>query len=56
MMDSMGMKNTPVEATQVIIKCEGKDIVIDNPEVTLVEVQGNKTFSVSGRNPEGSHN
>ena len=48
MMESMGMKNTPVEASQVIIKCDGKEIIIDNPEVTLVEVQGNKTFSVSG--------
>lgn len=48
MMDSMGMKNTEIEAHQVIIKCSGKDIIIDNPSVTLVEMQDNRTYNVSG--------
>ena len=48
MMDSMGMKSTEVPAQRVVISTADKDIVIDNPSVTLIEMQGNKTFSVAG--------
>jgi Nascent polypeptide associated complex NAC len=30
------------------IECEGKDIIIDNPSVTLIEAQGSKSFQVAG--------
>ena len=44
----MGMKNTEIDANQVIIKCSGKEIIIDNPAVTLTEMQGTNTYSVAG--------
>ncbi len=48
MMDSMGIKNTPVDATRVIIECNDKNIIIEGPEVSIIEAQGTKTFQISG--------
>jgi nascent polypeptide-associated complex subunit alpha len=48
MMKKMGIKTEPVEAEEVIIRGK-KDIVIKNPQVTMVEVQGQKTFQIVGR-------
>ncbi len=48
MMDSMGIKNIPVDAVRVIVECNDKDIIIDGPEVSIIEAQGSKTFQVSG--------
>jgi nascent polypeptide-associated complex subunit alpha len=48
MMDSMGMKSTEIDAERVIIEGKERNLVIENPNVTLVEVQGTKTFQISG--------
>jgi len=49
MMQRMGMNMTPVEdVQQVIIKTSSKDIVVDDPEVAILEVQGQKIFQVVG--------
>ena len=48
MMDSMGMKNTEIPADKVIISSADRDIVIEGASVTLIEMQGTKTFSISG--------
>lgn len=48
MMRQFGIKQEPIDAKQVIIRCEDKDIVLDNPEVVLVNMQGNKSFQISG--------
>ncbi|MCL5427693.1 MAG: nascent polypeptide-associated complex protein [Candidatus Marsarchaeota archaeon] len=48
MMDSMGMKNTEIPADRVTISSADKDIVIEGASVTLIEMQGTKTFSISG--------
>ncbi len=48
MMDSMGMKNTEIESDRVVIFGRGKDIVIENPSVTMIEMQGNVSFQITG--------
>ena len=49
MLDRLGIKSTSIDSRRVVIECEGKDIVIDEPEVTLVEGQGMRSFQISGR-------
>lgn len=48
LMQRMGLSMTPIEANEVIIKARDKEIVIENPEVTVLEVQGQKIFQVAG--------
>jgi len=49
MMQKMGMKVDEVaNVSQVIIKTDAKDIVIEGPSVTLVTVQGQATYQIAG--------
>jgi nascent polypeptide-associated complex subunit alpha len=49
MMQRMGMNMNAVEdVQQVIIKTGSKEIVIEEPEVAILEVQGQKIFQVTG--------
>ena len=48
MLDRLGIKSTDVESNRVVIECSGKDIVISNPKVTLIEGQGMRTFQIMG--------
>ena len=49
MMQKMGMKVDEVPAvSQVIIKTAGKDIVIEEPTVNLVTVQGQAMYQIAG--------
>jgi nascent polypeptide-associated complex subunit alpha len=48
MMDSMGMKTSEIDAARVIIEGRDKNIIIENPSVTMIEVQGNTSFQISG--------
>ena len=43
----MNMDSVP-DVQQVVIKTSGKDIVIDEPEVAILEVQGQKMYQVIG--------
>lgn len=52
MMERMGIKNTDIDAQRVIIEGTDKDIVIDNPQVTLIEAQGMKSFQIVGDTSE----
>lgn len=48
MMKQMGMAQEEIEATRVIIeKPEGK-IIIENPSVSKINMQGNVNFQISG--------
>ena len=47
-MKQMGMKQEDIPATQVIIKTPNKDIIIQNPSVQKIEMQGQESFQVSG--------
>jgi nascent polypeptide-associated complex subunit alpha len=49
MMQRMGMNMDSVpEVQQVIIRTAEKDIVIDEPEVAILQVQGQKMYQVIG--------
>ena len=54
MMKQMGIQQKDIEAQQVIIKCEGKDIIITNPSVAKVNMMGQETFQISGTITEQS--
>lgn len=60
MMQRMGMSMDAVqEVEQVIIKTKGKDIIIEQPEVAILHMQGQKIFQVTGgtiteKTPEGA--
>ena len=40
LLQRMGMSMRTIEASEVIIKARDMEIVIENPEVTVLEVQG----------------
>ena len=48
MMRKMGIQQQEIEASEVIIKAEGKDIIITNPSVSKVNMMGQETFQISG--------
>ncbi|MCW4046477.1 MAG: nascent polypeptide-associated complex protein [Candidatus Bathyarchaeota archaeon] len=49
MMQRMGMNmDTVPDVEQVIIKTSSKDIVVEQPEVAILEMQGQKIFQVIG--------
>jgi alpha-NAC-related protein len=49
MMQKMGMKVDEIPSvSQVIIKTSAKDIVIEEPNVTLVTVQGQAMYQIAG--------
>jgi nascent polypeptide-associated complex subunit alpha len=49
MMQKMGMKVDEVpDVSEVIIKTTSKDIVIDAPTVTLVNIQGQSMYQIAG--------
>jgi nascent polypeptide-associated complex subunit alpha len=49
MMQRMGMNmNAMPDVEQVIIKTSSKEITIEQPEVTILEMQGQKIFQVMG--------
>lgn len=47
-MKKMGIKQQDVPASEVIIKSEGKDIVITNPKVVKVNMIGQDSFQITG--------
>jgi len=48
MMKQLGMEMEEINAMEVIIKTPGKDILIKDPVVTKVKVQGQETFQIQG--------
>ena len=54
MMQKMGIKQEEIDASEVIIKTPGKNLVIKNPSVTKVDMMGQKTFQVIGEISEES--
>ena len=48
-MKRMGIKQEEIDdAEQVIIKCSGKEIIVDNPQVSKINMMGQETFQVVG--------
>ena len=48
-MKKMGIRNTELkDVSEVIIKMPNEELVFKYPEVTLMEVQGTKTYQITG--------
>lgn len=48
MMAKMGIKSSELNADKVVISCADKDIVITDPQITMIEAQGTKSFQIAG--------
>lgn len=48
MMKKMGIQNKNIDATKVIIETNSEKIIINNPSVTEVVMQGQRTFQIMG--------
>ena len=47
-MKQMGMSQTEIDATRVIIETPEKNIIITNPSVVKIKMQGQENFQISG--------
>lgn len=45
----MGIAQVDIPATEVIIRCEDKDIIIKEPNVIKVNMMGQETYQVVGK-------
>jgi nascent polypeptide-associated complex subunit alpha len=48
MMKQLGIKQEEIDATRVIIEKEDGKIIIENPSVLKVNMQGQETYQISG--------
>jgi nascent polypeptide-associated complex subunit alpha len=48
-MERMGIRQEPIPATEVIIRCGDKDLIISQPQVSKVNMMGQETFQVIGK-------
>ena len=54
-MKQMGIKQEEVDADEVIIKSSSKNLIIKNPKVTKIHMQGHETFQIVGDVQEESN-
>jgi nascent polypeptide-associated complex subunit alpha len=54
-MSKMGIKSSELLARRVVIEGVGKDIIIEDPQVTVIEAQGVMSFQISGKIREIGH-
>ena len=47
-MKQMGIAQEEIDATKVIIEKENSQIVIENPSITKIKIQGQESFQISG--------
>jgi len=48
LMKQMGIKSEEIEAKSVIIETEDSKLIIDNPQVTKISMQGQTSFQIAG--------
>ncbi len=48
LMAKMGIKSTELDASEVVIRSAGGEILISNPQVTRIEAQGDVSFQITG--------
>jgi nascent polypeptide-associated complex subunit alpha len=48
LMKQMGIAQEEIDATRVIIECEDKNIIINNPSIIKIKMQGQTNFQISG--------
>jgi nascent polypeptide-associated complex subunit alpha len=53
-MQRMGVQQQEIDADEVIIRSEGKEIVFNNPQVSKVNMMGQQTFQIIGDYEERS--
>lgn len=51
-MKRMGIKQHDIEAEQVIIRCQDKNIVFNNPQVAKINMMGQETWQITGESQE----
>lgn len=54
LMKQMGMSQEDIDATKVIIEKENGKIIINNPTVTRMKIQGQESFQIAGEVEEVS--
>ena len=54
MMQRMGIQQVEIPAKEVIIRCEGKELIIKNPSVSKINMMGQETIQVLGEITERS--
>lgn len=47
-MKQLGMKQEEIDASEVVIKTNGKNLVIKNPSVVKINMMGQDSFQISG--------
>ena len=47
-MKKLGISNQDIDAEQVIIRTPNKDIIIKNPQVSLMNMMNQKSFQITG--------
>jgi|TARA_B100001971_G_C18200048_1_gene543972 nascent polypeptide-associated complex subunit alpha len=54
MMKKMGISQTPLNVNRVIFEMDGEKLIIDEPSVIKIMMQGQETYQVSGEAREES--
>lgn len=49
MMRQMGINSRNIPATRVIIETEGQRLIVSEPQVTEITMQGQKSFQIAGK-------
>ncbi|OIO22018.1 nascent polypeptide-associated complex protein [Candidatus Micrarchaeota archaeon CG1_02_47_40] len=49
MMRQMGIKSEEIKAKRVIIEKEGERIIIEEPQITKIVMQGNASYQIGGK-------
>ena len=52
MMKKMGIAQSDIKAKRVIIECEDKNIILENPSVAGIAMQGQISYQISGDESE----
>ena len=47
-MKKMGITNQTIDAYEVVIRCKDKELVINNPEVVAMTMQGSTSYQITG--------
>jgi nascent polypeptide-associated complex subunit alpha len=53
-MKKLGINQEELDAKEVIIRLEDREIVISNPSITKVDMKGNVSYQISGEESERS--
>jgi nascent polypeptide-associated complex subunit alpha len=47
-MKKLGIKQEELDAVEVIVRCTDKDIIVQNPQVSKVNMMGQETLQITG--------